>query len=55
MFSNIFILLGDIVGGHWPFDCVELSVLSRVIYLWRKDESRGSARDAMYRTVFSML
>src|SRR3954469_16843214 len=41
MYIIIFILLDGIVGGHWPSGCVGLSALSRVIYLWRKDERVG--------------
>ena len=51
MFSIIFILLGDIVGGHRPFGCVGLSALNRVIYLVEEGrEGRDSARVAMYRS-----
>src|SRR4051812_42576435 len=51
MYIIIFILLGDIVGGHRPFGCVGLLALSRVIYLVEEGrEGRDSAQVGIYRS-----
>src|SRR3954467_13857265 len=53
--ASSFILLGGIIGGLWPFDCVGLSALSRVIYLWRKDERVGIPHELRCIEVYLLL